>query len=52
MENKPHPPGAMFFMYHEGLNNLGRGSPKQHSCQVTLNSVQQFLKRKFLKFFI
>ena len=38
--------------YHEGLNNLGRGSPKQHSCQVTLNLVQCFLTRGFLKFFI
>ena len=24
----------------------------QHSCQVTLNSVQRFLTRRFLKFFI
>ena len=34
------------------LNNLGRGSPKEHSCQVILKSVQWFLTRRFLKFFI
>ena len=40
----------MFLTYHEGLNNLGRRSPKQHSCQVTMNSIQRFLTRRFLHF--
>ena len=47
-KNKPHPLwGPWFLTYHESLNNLGRRSPKQHSCQVTLNSVQLFLTRRF-----
>ena len=36
MENKLHPLAAMILMNHDGLNNLGRGSPKYYSCQVTL----------------
>ena len=51
-ENKPRHLAAMFLTYHKGLNNLGRRSPKQHSFQVTLNAVQWFLSRRFLKFSI
>ena len=34
------------------LNNLCRGSPKKHSCQVILKSVHWFLTRRFLNFSI
>ena len=43
---------TMFLTTHVGLNNLGRGSPKEHSCQVILKSVQWFLTRRILKFSI
>ena len=39
-------------MNHDRLNNLGRGSPKEHFCQVILKSVQWFLTKRFLKFFL
>ena len=29
----PRPLAAMFLTNHDGLNNLGRGSPKKHSCR-------------------
>ena len=35
-------------MNHDGLNNLGRGLQKKHSCRVILKSVQWFLTRSFL----
>ena len=34
------------------MNNLGRGSPKEHFCKIILKSVQWFLTRRFLKFSI
>ena len=30
---------------HDGLNNLRRGYPKKHFCQIILKSVQWFLTR-------
>ena len=58
-ENKPRPwqPFFLFFFFffltnQDGLNNLGRGSPTKHSCQVILKSVQCFMTRTFLKFSI
>ena len=42
----------MFLMNRDGLNNLGRGLQKEHSCHVILKSVQWFLTRRFLKFSI
>ena len=42
----------MFFTNHDGLNNLGRGSPKEHLCQVILKSVQWFLTRRFFSSFL
>ena len=30
-----------------GLNNLGRGSPKEHFCKIILKLVQWFLTRNF-----
>ena len=41
----------MFFDEHDGLNNLGRGSPKEHFCYNILKLVQWFLTRRVLKFF-
>ena len=37
----------MFFDDHDYLNNLARGSPRKHFCQVIMKSVQWFLTRKF-----
>ena len=48
----PHLLAAMFLMNHDSLNNLGRGSPKKHSCQVILKSVHWFLARNVLVFYI
>ena len=39
-----------FLVNHDGLNNLGRGSPMKHFCQVICKWVQWFLTRRFLKF--
>ena len=51
---KPYPLTAIFFFLtnHDSLKKLGRGSPKEHSCQVKLKSVQWFLTRRFSKFSI
>ena len=35
-----------------GLNNLGRGSSKEHFCKIIRKSVQWFLTRRFSKFSI
>ena len=51
-ENKLRTLAAMFLTNHESLNKPGRGSPKEHSCQVILKSVQWFLTRRFLFFFL
>ena len=48
----PTPLGPCFFTNHDGLNNLGRGSPKKHFCKIILKSVRLFLTRRFLKFSI
>ena len=37
----------MFLTNHDGLNNLGRGSPRKHFCQGILKSVFCFLTRRF-----
>ena len=37
---------------HDGLNNLGRGSPKERFCQIILKLVQWFLMRRFLNFLL
>ena len=41
-----------FLTNPNGLNNLGRASPKEHFCKIILKSVQWFWTRRFLKFFI
>ena len=48
----PAPWRPCFLMNPNGLNNLGRGSPKEHFCKIILKSVQWFLTRRFLKFSI
>ena len=35
-----------------GLNNLGRGSPKEQFCKIILKSVQWFRTRRFFKFLV
>ena len=39
-----------FLTIQNGLNNLGRGSPKEHFCKIILKSVQWFLTRRVFKF--
>ena len=39
-------------MNHDYLNNLGKGSPWKHFCQVIMKLVQWFLTRRFFKFSI
>ena len=41
-----------FLTNPNGLNNLGRGSPKEHFCKIILKSVQWFLTRRFFKFLV
>ena len=48
----PHPLAAMFMTNHDYLNNLGRGSPKKHFCQVIMKLVQWFLTRNFFLSFL
>ena len=45
----PAPWRLCFLTNPNGLNNLGRGSPKEHSCKIIWKSVQWFLTR-LLKF--
>ena len=51
-ENKPRPLAAMFLINPNVLNNFGRGSPKEHFCEIILKSVQWFRTRRFLNFSI
>ena len=50
-ENKPHPYQPCFLTNHDSLNNLGKGSPRKHICQVILKSIQWFLTRRFFQVF-
>ena len=41
----------MFFFFffltnHDGLDNLGRGSPKKHFCQINYINIQQVVSHK------
>ena len=47
----PAPWWPCFLTNPNGLNNLGRGSPKEHFCKIILKSVQWFRTRRFLKVF-
>ena len=48
----PAPWRQCFLTNPNGLNNLGRGSPKEHSCQIILQLFHWFLTRRFFKFSI
>ena len=48
----PAPWQPCFLTNPNGLNNLGRGSPKEHFCKIILKSVQWFLTRRFFKFLV
>ena len=48
----PVPWRPCFLTNPNGLNNLGRESPKEHFCKIILKSVQWFLTRRFFKFSI
>ena len=41
-----------FMTNPNGLNNLGRGSSKEHFCNIILKSVQWFRTRRFFKFLV
>ena len=47
----PAPWRPCFLTNPNGLNNLGRGSPKKTFCKIILKSVQWFLTRRFFKVF-
>ena len=51
-ENWPHPWRPCFLTYQNSLNNFGRGSPKDHFCEIILKLDQQFWRRRFSKFSI
>ena len=38
------------FTDQNNLNSLGRGSPKEHLCQIIFKSGHYFLTRRFFKF--
>ena len=46
----PVPLRPCFLMDQYNLNNLGRGSPMDHFCQIIFKSAQQFLTRFFFPF--
>ena len=48
----PAPWRPCFLTNPNGLNNLCRGSPKEHFCKIILKLVWWFLTRRFLKFSI
>ena len=48
----PAPWRPCFLTNPNGLNNLGRGSLKEHFYKIIKKSVQWFLARRFLKFSI
>ena len=48
----PAPWWPCFSTNPNGLNNLGRGSSKEHFCKIILKSVQWFQTRRFLEFSI
>ena len=48
----PAPWRPYFLTNPNGLNILGRGSPKEHFCKIIWKSVQWFLTRRFFKFSI
>ena len=48
---RPAPWQPCFSTNQDYLNNLGRGSPRKHFCQVIMKSVQWFLTRKIFKVF-
>ena len=48
----PAPWRPCFLTNPNGLNNLGRRSPKEHFCKIILKSVQWFWTRRLFKFLI
>ena len=48
----PAPWRPCFLTNPNGLNNLGRESPKEHFCKIIWKSVQWFQTRRFFKFSI
>ena len=48
----PAPWWPCFLTNPNGLNNLGRESPKEHFCKIIWKSVQWFLTRRFFVFYI
>ena len=48
----PAPWRPCFLTNPNVLNNLGRGSPKEHFCKIILKLVQWFLTSRFFKFLV
>ena len=48
----PAPWRPCFLTNPNGLNSLGRGSPKEHFCKNICKSVHWFLTRRFFKFLV
>ena len=44
-----HSPEPCLWTDHSFMNNIWKGSPKDHSCEIILKSDQPFLRRRFLK---
>ena len=47
----PHSPERCLWTDQNFANNFGKGSPKEHSCEITSKSDQQFQRRRFFKNF-
>ena len=45
----PHSPEPCFWANQNFANNLWKGSPMEHSCEIISKSDQQFQSRRFLK---
>ena len=49
-ESKPHPRRPCFLSDQNFFNESKRGSPKEHSCQIIMKSMEPLWRRRFLKF--
>ena len=47
----PHSPEPCLGTDHNFANNIWKGSPKEHSCEIILKSDQRFQRRFFMNFF-
>ena len=50
-KNKPRPRRPCFLPDQNFFKESKRGPPKEHLCQIIMNSIQPFWRRRSLKFF-